>query len=44
MIFHDIKMNFLRRDYTVAKGHRTCEKYDEKYIDFDGIKRYHYYA
>jgi len=37
-------MNFSRRDYTVAKGIEPVEKYDEKYIDFDGIKRYHYYA
>ena len=44
MIFHDIRMNFSCRDYAEEKSPQNRQKYDEKYIDFEGIKRYHYYA
>lgn len=37
-------MNFHAEIIWWQKAIEPVEKYDEKYIDFDGIKRYHYYA
>jgi len=44
MIFHAIRMKFLCRNYTERKAMKNNAKHHLKYIDFMGVKRYHYYA